>query len=200
MSTEGNLRPLRGIIPPVATPLAAIDELDVPGLESLIEHILAGQVHGLFLLGTTGEGPALSYRLRRELVERVCRQVNGRVPVLVSVTDSAYVESMHLAEFAAKAGASAIVAAPPFYFHITQRDLLRLMQRLAHDSSLPLYLYNQPALTKINISPEIVEDACEIPNIHGIKDSSGDIGYLHQLYALVGKKHPGFSRIGTSAG
>ena len=118
------LRPLRGIIPPLATPLASIDALDVPGLEKLIEHILGGGAHALFILGTTGEGPALSYRLRRELIERVCTQVGSRVPILVGISDSAYAESLHLAEFSAKAGASAVVAATPFYFQLGQSELV----------------------------------------------------------------------------
>ncbi len=112
---SGLVLPLRGIIPPMVTPLLDRDTLDVPGLERLIEHILRGGVHGLFVLGTTGEAPSLSHRLRRELVERTCRQVNDRVPVLVGITDTAFVESVQMACIAAEAGASAVVLAPPYY-------------------------------------------------------------------------------------
>src|SRR6185369_5334544 len=97
--------PLTGIIPPMVTPLRSRDELDVAGLEKLVEHILGGGVNGLFILGTTGEGPSLSYRLRRELIERVCKQVNHRVPVLVGITDTSFVESVNLARGAAESGA-----------------------------------------------------------------------------------------------
>ena len=97
----------------MVTPLRGRDELDVAGLERLVEHILAGGVNGLFILGTTGEGPSLSYRLRRELVERVCRQVKNRVPVLVGITDTAFIESVNLARHSAEVGASAVVVAPP---------------------------------------------------------------------------------------
>jgi dihydrodipicolinate synthase/N-acetylneuraminate lyase len=193
MNTAEQLRPLRGIIPPMATPLATIDTLDLPGLERLIEHVLGGGVHGLFILGTTGEGPALSYRLRRELIERVCAQVGTRVPVLVGITDSAYIESLQLAEVSAKAGASAVVASTPFYFRFGQSDILRLIESLANDSSLPLFLYNQPELTKISFEPQTVARAAEIPNVAGVKDSSGHIGYVQQVLALVGKSHPEFS-------
>ena len=79
---------LKGIIPPMITPLLGRDTLDTKGLDNLIEHILGGGVHGLFILGTTGEGPSLSYRLRYELIERTCKQVGGRVPVLVGITDT----------------------------------------------------------------------------------------------------------------
>ena len=70
--------PLAGIFPPLVTPLTDRDALDVPAFERLIEHVLAGGVHGLFLLGTTGEGPSLSWRLKAEVVERGCGQVAGR--------------------------------------------------------------------------------------------------------------------------
>ena len=93
--------PLRGIVPPLVTPLLDNDTLDAAGLDRLIEHVLAGGVHGLFILGTSGETPCLSYRLRRELITRVCRQVGTRVPVLVGVTDTSLTEALALARSAA---------------------------------------------------------------------------------------------------
>ena len=106
-------KPLRGVVPPMVTPLLDNETLDVEGLERLVEHILAGHVHGLFLLGPTGDAPDLSYALRHELVKRVCKQVNGRVPVLVGVSDTVFPESFRLAKTAEKAGVSAVFAAPP---------------------------------------------------------------------------------------
>ncbi|HEV1285444.1 MAG TPA: dihydrodipicolinate synthase family protein, partial [Bryobacteraceae bacterium] len=85
--------PLRGIITPLATPLALTNEaepsLDVLGLERLIEHVLAGGVNGLFLLGTTGEFTSLGREMRQEIIRRTCAQVNRRVPVLAGITDTA---------------------------------------------------------------------------------------------------------------
>ena len=107
MKSKKKNAPLTGIIPPMITPLRDRDKLDVAGLERLVERILGGGVSGLFILGTTGEGPSLSYRLRRELVERVCRQVKNRVPVLVAITDTAFAESVNVACHAAEAGATA---------------------------------------------------------------------------------------------
>ena len=193
MSTAGQIRPLRGIIPPMATPLASIDQLDVRGMAALVEHILSGGVHALFLLGTTGEGPALSYKVRRELIERVCNQVGSRVPVLVGITDSAYAEARQIADVSAKAGASAVVMAPPFYYQFSQGDILRLTESMAAASALPLYLYNQPGLTKMWFHPETVARSAEIPNVWGIKDSSGDMSYLKKVLELVRKPHPEFS-------
>ena len=101
-------RPLRGVVPPMVTPLSDPGHLDAAGTARLVEHILAGGVHGFFLLGTTGEAPDLPYAVRHELVRRVCEQVSGRVPVLVGVTDTMFDESLRLAETAADAGAAAV--------------------------------------------------------------------------------------------
>ena len=177
-------RPLRGIIPPMVTPLLDYDKLDAAGLERLIEHLLRGGVHGLFILGTTGEGPSLSYRLRRELIERTCRQVNGRVPVLVGITDTAFVESAQVAGLAAQAGAAAVVLAPPYYFAPSQAELLEYVEHLVRQLPLPLFLYNQPSQTKVPLEIETVRRAAELPGVVGLKDSSANMIYFHRLVSL----------------
>ena len=181
MTSQSLARPLKGIIPPMVTPLDGADSLDRAGLERLIEHLISGGVHGLFILGTTGEGPALSYRLRRELIERTCAQVAKRIPVLVGISDASYEESCALAAHARACGADAVVTAPPFYFALSQKDLLRLVQMLAARVEMPLYLYNMPRLTKCSFEPETVMRAAELPNVWGLKDSSGEIGYLRAI-------------------
>lgn len=174
-------RPLRGVFPPMITPLLAPDRLDVGGLERLIEHILAGGVNGLFVLGTTGEGPGLSYRVRRELIERTCAQVGGRVPVLVGITDSAFGESVDLAEHACRSGAQAAAVAPPFYFDASQSELLAYFERLAAALPVPTYLYNAPSYTGLSLRVDTVRRAAEIPGVLGIKDSSANMIYFHSL-------------------
>src|SRR5436309_1558702 len=112
-----------GIVLPLVTPLLDRDVLDRAGLERLIEHVLAGGVHGLFLLGTTGESSALSSTLRREFVKAAVAQVNGRVPILVGVSDTSVVESLRLANDVAELGANAIVATTPYYLPLDETEL-----------------------------------------------------------------------------
>jgi dihydrodipicolinate synthase/N-acetylneuraminate lyase len=178
-------QPLRGIIPPLVTPLAGADELDVPGLERLVEHLVAGGVHGLFLLGTCGEGTSLGYRLRRTVVDRVCRQVDGRIPVLVSITDTSYVESVAMADQAADAGADALVVAPPYYLSITQSELQDHVLRLAGETPLPIVLYNMPSLAKLAYEPQTVRRLMDEASIVGMKDSSGDLDYFQKIRELT---------------
>ena len=185
-------QPFRGIIPPIVTPLIDQRQLDATGLERLIERILSSEVSGLFAVGTTGEGPSLRHELRHQVVEMVCDQVAGRVPVFVGITDTAFDESLALAEQAYAAGASAVVAAPPYYLPMSQSELIRHIQRLADACPLPLVLYNMPGCTKVWFEAETVRQLAEHPQIIGLKDSSGDLDYLDRVVQLL-QHRPEFS-------
>ena len=175
---------LRGIIPPMVTPLAGDDELDAGGLEKLIEHMISGGVHGLFVHGTTGEGPSLSYRVRRELIERTCRQVNRRVPVLVGLIDTSLTEVVAMAGVAADAGADAVVAAPPYYFPLSQDDLVRWVSSVAVASPLPMYVYNVPNPKQVRFTLASLKRCADLPQVIGFKDSSGDFQFLEATLQL----------------
>ena len=174
----------RGIIPPMVTPLKEWDTLDQDGMVRLIDHILSGGVHGLFLLGTTGEAPSLSHRLRKEIIQRALDQIKERIPVLVGITDTSFDESINLAEYAAEKGASAVVLAPPYYFPAGQLELLEYLEHLVPRLPLPLFLYNMPTHTKLFFEPETVKSASEIPGVIGLKDSSANMVYFHQLQQI----------------
>lgn len=181
---DSDQRPFRGIIPPVITPLLDRDRLDIDGLERLVEHLIAGGVSGLFILGTTGEAPSLSYHLRRELIERVCKQVGDRTAVLVGITDTAYVESVKLAQTAAEANASALVLTTPYYFPAGQTELIDYVSKIIPELPLPLMLYNMPSMTKVWFEIETLKRLSGIERIIGVKDSSGDMDYFSKLLSL----------------
>jgi 4-hydroxy-tetrahydrodipicolinate synthase len=172
---------LRGVVVPMVTPLLDDGALDAEGTERLVEHLLAGGVSGLFLLGTTGEGTNLPPTVRAELVTRVCKQAGGRAPVLVGVTDTDFATGLRLAARAAEAGAAAVVAAAPYYFALGQPELVAYYTRLAERQPLPVYLYNMPAHTKVMLEPETVRVLAVNPKIVGIKDSSANIAYFNTV-------------------
>lgn len=174
----------QGIIPPMITPLTGRDTLDVAGLERLVAHQIDGGVRGLFILGTTGEAPSLSYALRRELIERVCQLVNSRVTVLVGITDTAFVESVNLARISADCGANALVVTTPYYFPAGQTELADYVRHLVSGLPLPLMLYNMPALTKVWFEVETLRQIADLDGIAGVKDSSGDLDYFGNLLTL----------------
>jgi 2-dehydro-3-deoxy-D-pentonate aldolase len=182
-----------GIVPPLVTPLLAADTLDVDGLERLVEYVVGGGVHGLFVLGTTGEGPSLSHSLQKELVDRVVRLVAGRVPVLVGISDAALEESVTLARAAATSGAAAVVAAAPYYFPAGQEPLVRWGRDLAARVPLPLLLYNMPEMTKVVLETDTLRQLADYPNIVGVKDSSGDLTYFDELIRVAQDLRPDWS-------
>jgi 2-dehydro-3-deoxy-D-pentonate aldolase len=175
---------LRGIVPPLVTPLRGHDELDVAGIERLLEHTLAGGVHGLFILGTSGEGTGLSYRLRKEVVERVCRQVRGRVPILVGITDTSFVEAVSMAHFAANAGATAVVTAGPYYLPVVQSELVRYIEHLGREVPVPLFIYNMPQLTKVHFAPETLRALTQVGKSGGTQGQFGRHGLFRSTVAL----------------
>lgn len=177
--------PLCGIIPPLITPLRDRDTLDTAGLERLVEHLISGGVSGLFILGTTGEGPSLSYRLRRELIQHICRMTAGRIPVLVGITDTSFTESVTLARYAAESGATHVVTSAPYYFPAAAPEMLEYVQDLVAEMPLPLFLYNMPGLTKVSFEIDLVRRALDMPGICGVKDSSCDMIYFHRLLEVA---------------
>lgn len=173
-------KPLRGVIPPVVTPLISNHELDEQGLSKLVEHLISGGVHGLFLLGTTGEATSLSYKLREKFVKKACELNAGRIPILVGITDTSFNDSIAMAECYKEAGADAVVIAPPYYIPISHMEMMQYLQDLVPELPLPFFLYNMPGYTKLHMSIETIELAKDLGGI-GVKDSSGDMSYLYSL-------------------
>jgi 2-dehydro-3-deoxy-D-pentonate aldolase len=200
---NGPHKVLQGIIPPLVTPLLdGGNDIDEVGTRRMIEHTIEGGVAGLFVLGTTGEGPSLSHTLRRLFVQLCCDIVQDRVPVLVGITDSSLVETLHMVQVARAAGASAVVLTTPFYFPLEQSELIRyvqkIMEQLEQDDnnndtqrSMPLMLYNMPGLTKVWFEIDTVRTLAErYPRIVGIKDSSGNLEYFEKLCQLKREVRP----------
>lgn len=178
-------RPLKGVIPPLVTPLAGRDELDQESFALIIERMLAAGVHGVFALGTTGEAPALSLATRRRVIWEACRIVRNRVPVLVGVTDCSVSEALAMTHYAAEAGASAVVFACPYYFPMTGEGLLRWSLAFAEATPLPFFLYNIPSHTRNAFSLETVRSLAPHPMCAGVKDSAGDWDYFAALIEMA---------------
>lgn len=179
------MSPFRGIIPPLVTPLRGPNELDEGGFCRLIDHVIEGGVHGIFVLGTTGEGPSLSSELQRKTISVATRHAADRVPVLVGVTHPSYFESMSLAHHAADCSAAAVVLAAPYYFPASQDELLGYLSQIVRELPLPVMLYNMPSMTKLVFEPDMVRTALTWPNCVGLKDSSGDIEYFGKVVEIA---------------
>ena len=175
------MKEFKGIIPPAVTPLTAERNLDVAGLERLIEHMITGGIHGIFILGTTGEGPSIGCKVQKNMVRESIRIVNGRLPVLVGISSAACQESVEQAQFAYECKVNGVVAAPPCYFNLGEPELFDYYKYLAEESKLPLFVYNMPGMTKVYMKPALITKLAEIPNIRGYKDSSANMPDFHEV-------------------
>jgi 4-hydroxy-tetrahydrodipicolinate synthase len=172
------------VIPPLITPLSGRDTIDEAGTERLLNHVISGGVAGVFILGTTGEAPSLSYRLRRDFIRLVSSIVDGRVPLMVGITDTSFVESVELAQVASDAGAVAVVLSTPYYFPAGQTELTQYVEHMIEELPLPLMLYNIPSLTKVSFEIDTLRKLSKYPQIVGVKDSGGDMDYFRELVTL----------------
>ena len=180
---------LTGIITPLVTPLMDNDTLDVEGLERLIEHVIAGGVHGIFVLGTTGEAQSLSFSLREEMIQQTSKILKGRLPLLVGISDTSLSDSIRLSYSAAEYGADAVVSAAPYYFAAAQPELIDFYEALISKIPLPIYLYNMPIHTKVSFAPSTLYRLSENEKVIGFKDSSANGTYLQTIiYTMREKK------------
>jgi len=165
---------IEGIVPPVVTPLKSDGTLDGRSLCRHHEYLIKNRVAGLFVLGTTGEGPALPQKIKEETIVRTVENCAKRVPVLVGISADNLEDYLALADFAARSGADGVVAAPPCYLPLENRELLEFYRILGAEQPLPVYVYNMPAMTKILMPPELVVEILQLPGIAGYKDSAGN--------------------------
>lgn len=182
---------LEGVIVPLLTPVHGDESLDEPALERLIEHVLAGGVHGVFVLGSTGEFAALDDGMKLQVVRRTCEIVRGRVPVLAGVNQLGTRRTAEMARCCFDLGVSAVVGSAPFYYMHNQGELLRHFEALVRATEGPLVLYNIPQRVKLALAVDTVDRLARIDRVIGIKDSAGEMAMFEQFLALR-KRHAHF--------
>ncbi len=166
---------LRGVIPPILTPVDSEDRVDEGGLKRVIDHVIAGGVHGILSLGSNGEFFALSSDEQERAASITIDHVNGRVPVYFGIGAIATKECIRLARIAERLKAQAITMLPPMFLTPNDDELFAHFRAVAESTSLPMLLYNNPDRMRVGVSANLIERLAEVPNIVGVKDSSGDL-------------------------
>ncbi|MFB7571335.1 dihydrodipicolinate synthase family protein [Streptomyces sp. NPDC093064] len=177
---------LRGVVPPVCTPLDAHGEVDTASLARLVEHLLDGGVHGLFALGSTSEVAYLTDEQRGTALETVVNAVDGRVPVLAGVIDTTTPRVLDHAREAARLGADALVVTAPFYTRTHPREIAAHFRRIRQTVDLPLFAYDLPVSVHSKLSTALILELAADGTLAGLKDSSGDEGSLRRLLVALG--------------
>lgn len=175
---------IRGIIPPVITIFDADGKVNESKYRNFIE-FLANKVHGLFVCGTYGAGPAMTLEERKQVTEIAIDQVDGRIPVIVHVGTSCPEDTFELTMHAQNAGAVAVASVAPFYYKYKQADIIRFFDELISKTDIPVYLYNNPKTTGLEIEIETLKKLKEL-GLAGIKDSTFDLSYFYRVKTEVG--------------
>ncbi|MBZ6285904.1 dihydrodipicolinate synthase family protein [Streptomyces olivaceus] len=185
--------PLSGVVPPVITPLTPAGEVDTASLRRLTEHLITAGVHGLFLLGSSGEAAYLTDARRLTALETAVDAAAGRVPVLAGVIDTTTARVLDRAADAARAGADALVATAPFYTRTHPVEIAAHFRRVREGTGLPLFAYDIPAAVHTELPRDVVLDLAGDGTLAGLKDSSGDDGSLRRLLVELRPRVPGFT-------
>ncbi|TAJ70410.1 MAG: 4-hydroxy-tetrahydrodipicolinate synthase [Phenylobacterium sp.] len=165
----------RGVLPALVTPFrnGAVDE---DAFVSLVERQIAGGVHGLVPVGTTGETATLSHEEHRRVVELCVQTARGRVPVIAGAGSNSTAEAIELVQHAKQVGADAALVVTPYYNRPSQEGLYAHYAAINEAVQLPVLVYNVPARTSVDISNATLLRLSKLPNIVGVKDATGDLG------------------------
>ena len=164
----------RGVLPAMITPFrnGAIDE---DGFVALVERQIAGGVHGLVPVGTTGETATLSHDEHRRVVELCVKTARGRVPVVAGAGSNSTAEAIELVRHAKTVGADGALVVTPYYNRPSQEGLYAHYAAINEAVQLPVLVYNVPGRTSVDISDATLARLSKLPNIVGIKDATGDM-------------------------
>jgi len=177
---------VRGIIPPLVTPMTADEEVDYPRLRQLIDHLIGCGVHGIFVLGTTGECYALDAGEKQKVVAATVEHVNKRLPVFAGTGAETTREAILHTKMAEREGANGVSVITPYFIMPSQAEIADHYRRIADRTSLPVVLYSNPSTCGgLKIEPDTVARLAEVNNIVAIKDSSGDLQNLIETVRLV---------------
>ncbi len=180
---------LSGIWIPLVTPFHDGD-LDLTSYETLIDYYVEQGVSGLVVLGTTGESPTVDVRETQELVACAVRVARGRVPLLVGIGGNDTRQVVKAVRGMNEREVQGILSVCPYYSRPSQEGLYEHFVRVAGATSLPVVVYNIPYRTGVNLSNDTLLRLASVPNIVGVKDSSGA---LAQSLALLRERPDGFS-------
>lgn len=182
-------RRFTGNIPPVVTPLDAKGDIDFESLDRVVDHLIDGGMHGLFVLGSSGEVAYLTDAQREEIVRRVVARAAGRVPVLAGAIETTSARVIEQARRMVELGAEAIVATCPFYAINDRAEIAEHFRAIAAAIDAPLFAYDVPVrLGGVKLPHDLLVELGKEGVIVGVKDSSGNDVAFRRLVALNKKE------------
>lgn len=182
---------LQGIIAYPVTPFTAEDTVDLNVLSQLIDQLIDSGADAIAALGSAGEAAYLDAEEWQQVAEHTIQQVGGRVPVVIGIAELTTKTAIDRARFAQLAGADVVMISPLAYYSLTEQEIRQHYTSIAEAIDIPIMLYNNPATCGVDMSPQLMLSLVEqISNITMIKESSGDIQRMHQIWSLSGGSVP----------
>lgn len=183
-----NKVPFKGVIAYPVTPFDNNENIDIPLFKKQVERLVKAGSHGIAPLGSTGVMPYLNDSEKEAITEATMQQVAGRVPTLVGVSNLTTDKTVYHAQFAEKAGATAVMVIPMSYWKLSDDEIVKHYDAVASKISIPIMAYNNPATAGVDMSPTLLKRLLQIPNVTMIKESTGDIQRMHYLRKELGEE------------
>jgi 4-hydroxy-tetrahydrodipicolinate synthase len=177
---------IRGVIPPIVTPLHADGEtVNEPVVHQLVDSLIRQGVHGIFVGGTTGEVWTLDDEQWKRMLRAAVTACKGRVPLYAGVSSSSTGKAVRRVRMAEELGADVAVSLAPYYVPAAQSDIVRHFEALAAASSLPVLVYQFPTIVKVSITLDTYVRLMAIPGVFGIKDSQVDVTEFRRMVEVL---------------
>lgn len=170
------MKRMYGVVPAIITPFFENGSIHEQAIKEHCEFMVSAGVHGIFAVGSTGEFALMNEEERMRVAEIVVNAVGGRVPVYIHTGAVSTQSAIMLTKHAQSIGADGVAAVTPYYFGVSQEDMIEYYEQIAKSvkDDFPLYVYNIPGATGNELLPQTVKKLSEIPNIIGIKNSTAD--------------------------
>lgn len=190
MASNGKLQ---GIFTPNIVPLTDKGEIHESELRRYVDWLIAKGVHGLYPNGSTGEFTRFTAEERIRIMEIICHQVRGRVPVLAGAAEANVKETIRACEAYYDMGATAVAIVAPYYYKSSPKAVYAYFKEIGDNTPIDVTLYNIPMFASPIDVPTVTRLAAECPKVVGIKDSSGDLPHMIRMIQAIRPMRPEFS-------
>lgn len=183
----------KGIIPPVVIFFDQDGEIDYSLNKKHIDHLINSGIDGVLLLGSSSEFSSLKFSEKTKYLKSLIPYINGRVPVMVGVGNTVLKESIELAQYAESMGAQGVMAVNPYYYKLSNNQMVEYFTEISNAVSINTYLYNIPQLTGQEIPIDVIATLVKNqPTIRGIKETVAEFGRIRKVLKEIKEKHPQF--------
>ncbi len=177
----------RGIIPAIPTPFDRSGNLNLPALQQMLSFLVRAGVHGIFAVGNAGEFYALSQEEKQAVLKTTVKSVGGTIPVFFGAGATTTKEAVELAKIGEAEGADALSVITPYLIKPSEDELYAYFKDICEATKLPVFFYNNPAVTGVAANVRLIKRLAHIDNFVGIKDSSGDFALTIEFIRIEKK-------------